>query len=904
MLYTVKMTLSDAKVYNVVLFASVSNKGEELLIPFDAIMNNESYFNRIKEQGMDPKLDTPIEGDPSTTLPFLSYGESRNVLDITAIFNLFQNNPVPVNDPRLEGLSGGIKQRMGLDLSVDHLNAIIENSKVWAEYQAGKHKFRVIATGTNFNNVARTLPIIKNYNKSQGHLFTHIKDSTNITSFMNNPDDRAYLQIPEYERLINDDLVDVSTYVPRYNDVAKPYPHPIYSTPYWKDVTRLSSEQMRIRIEDAASWMDFDVNQNLRIPDFEPGLVLGYAENDGLDIKENELDYYNALTEFIKYDIQRTHTNADVETMYKEQKCSSTMLSYLQELLYFGLTLNWMHTGKVQLNYAQWFSNPNSTNDEEESDEEPVYFYDFDAAIIESKTINLDGAIIDVGPSISKSITDAGVILFNFIEAAANTGMGLDAYVQAIIKLLRWGHNKPRSLKLGNFDKYLDLNEFTIKSTYGDLSSLQTKLTEDGYEYTAVGYINFVDNFEDSEYLKKCGHPEKDIKIPPGIICEKQLVNGSCQIVFMSLFDVYSQYKNNPSSRFIRGISVASTSPLLFSVDTSVLEFTDKAKLLMIKDYIEQSQDKQATYYESDAVKRILLKFSESLPSLLVLADVMGSNNTMTKQEELLRFKNEDELYAKIAKVAVGRPRFVLVGMASAYLPTLLLADKYVRDQLQNVEVSEDKLEFLLNKFSAAAEATGFVSEDYQWEEGAEDNKDQQISKPAPVQDTAEKMTSFGNTQPQSDNQPPVNPTTAVADAPVSDSKQLSLDDVRGYTNGHLIREINKSRVQNKLVFFGEVHGYLELIEDHGVKEVVFATVEDIPDDLDPNNKMNSLDYDYICQLLASCLTYLITPGVKYPYVYFHSPKTILYLRKMFNAASKKANEAKANAAKASGAAR
>lgn len=689
MLYVVKMELTPGNVSEVVLMSKVNIDGKTAYIDFRSMLGNSRVLPELSNFGDRAQVMVPNKelGAEEPILPYVVVGSMvGDKVDLSPVYNVLNNLP-EVNDSTFQAMSSKLASSpVGKYASVEDLKNFSKARDLMVKYRKGEDLFTVEAPELYYADASRTVQVIRDHNGRLGHQFKYISSDINHTNTMETPTDTFFIKIPDYEKLMSDDF-SFDSLLPNPFDIAKPYPHPVYNTIYGLRVLNAGQAQIRQTLEDVEAIIPLTPEQKNSVPRIDSALVVGSHENNELDIQPNEEEYQLALTEYIKYDIQQAFPDADVEEMFRKGTCSPTLLIYLQELIKIVTRLNWMHTNKYPIDKSI-----SSYNEEE----------DWDA---DSESEDSEGVDPNVFLSLDGEMDMASGhdIVQSFVDHVAATGEGLGAYVEAIIKLARWGAVKPKVLKLGDFSSYLDLNTLSIRSVTGDLSSMQPATIE-GYDLDFAGLILFDDRFRDVDYKNKIGVNLTSIALPVGIVAKRFFAGGLSQDVYLSFFDLYAEYTKQPNRKFVRGINFDGEK---FNVSVDPERLENLTTLRMVQEAVSRSADKLYVHYVSDNIKQLVVEYgAKNVTNMSILFEYLYSMN-MTKWYDQLEFHSKDEFVSKLSVNPLPTSQYVGVNVASVILPVLLkAAEKY-----NSLYSGEFELGQVLDTYLSTAKQMAYDSE-------------------------------------------------------------------------------------------------------------------------------------------------------------------------------------------------
>lgn len=216
-----------------------------------------------------------------------------------------------------------------------------------------------------------------------------------------------------------------------------------------------------------------DILQKLGSP-YPIDFVAGSPDNNFLDIQSNEQDYYNALVERIREGIADEYgvtTSQEVDELVAQGKTSTVVNRYLQDLCSDAYNLNWTHAGAADISIEEADADEEGDTDVTVGVTKPGYYrIDIDSSG-QHKRVEL----IDL---ITRKVQMGEFKLgIEQIKRFCNTRI-YNSYVwaEALIRLLRWGENKPSHLCIKDYGKdkpeYFDLNKTEVTTFAGNFGEL------------------------------------------------------------------------------------------------------------------------------------------------------------------------------------------------------------------------------------------------------------------------------------------------------------------------------------------------------------------------------------------------------------------------------------------------
>lgn len=408
------------------------------------------------------------------------------------------------------------------------------------------------------DNFAETKDAINKMNVSSSVTSRYISPADNTISFQKSADDRFFIPLPEYEMFKGETLIRQQL-IPDLRDVWTPFEHVAYYSPHWKKIIGKSAEYRRKYLSKIDQSKDIQISEKdlTQWVDYPEDHVKGNMENDDLPIMDNEIDYFNALLKFIEFDLSQNYSDEVAAKLFAEGGLTKEMEEYLEELLERILVLNWSCSGMFRINRFSIDMSDTEDDDTEKSSSE------------DEGTIAEFRYYFDTNPSGFDGID----LIKNYIKRIA-TGYedvkpgGCRTYVEAIIKLSRWGERRPANLKLDGADDMFNLTRFSNCNQTVNFSNMTTKLIN-GRPLSLSGYLTLHWSLKEKDE-KYCQEQSCSglISAPVGFITIKEFENSSnlSQIIYISFFDVIYEYLSG--NHFINGIDLQADGT--FVVDNEV----------------------------------------------------------------------------------------------------------------------------------------------------------------------------------------------------------------------------------------------------------------------------------------------------------------------------------------------
>lgn len=352
---------------------------------------------------------------------------------------------------------------------VASFNNVIKNEEI-AEYlakalvfdveESSKLDLRDIATfGMNVLDNDCAEEIISAQRSNDIAINTH-------TLFQNECTDKFFLRLPTKSQL-QDDEVDLYDLIPTRSEVCTPYANSKAYTSSYKDPSS-------------------------GIPASMYPLIEGNPDNNGMQIQENEVDFYNTLDQWIRSNVKDEYGVDSLDVDDKDIVLDPTTSQYLEKLLQLMYSWHWSHNPNMPI-YS-----PESQEDDGNTEASNFVFS------------------VKAGEEFDTKIP-AFYPLISFVRNAA-IELGYKVWIDAVIQLGRWGTRKPTALYFKGYNYIFDLATNVRKPYIGSIKDYHLVQDSDGSMMTAKAVI--VDNnlIVDNKYvLSKFKEQIKVLSIPVGI---------------------------------------------------------------------------------------------------------------------------------------------------------------------------------------------------------------------------------------------------------------------------------------------------------------------------------------------------------------------------------------------------
>lgn len=404
------------------------------------LLNNTSLMAEYGSQG----VRLGVAAIPDIAMPVITVSKlpsvHANMLDCTQIYDIIVKQ---VEMSESKSLSGDAAKVLMTKLTpVFNNNAALTSTVIaacvqqhaWEMTKSFKAVMRIDLSLYDPDLAGMTKILVDKANESHVAAFTADDMANNETVFQKVCTDKFYISIPMREALLETRIkpatdmhdeeeieVDPHTFVPMRDSVCVPYESAAYETPFYKEA--LGGDGML-------------VSQPLKLRS-----IIGSNDNNGLAIQDNEIDYYNALVKWIKFNIKEFYAG-DINTI------DPVSLSYLEALISELYMWHWKHNPAVPVVYEPGKSTAESIESSYKFGDYAGYGFSGRNAVLE---------------------------LLNFVSVAA-AECGFEVYPQTVIQLGRWGSRKGTAVQFQDYDKIFELGTNSVKEKVGSIADYKLEL--------------------------------------------------------------------------------------------------------------------------------------------------------------------------------------------------------------------------------------------------------------------------------------------------------------------------------------------------------------------------------------------------------------------------------------------
>ena len=544
---------------------------DDTVISASNLCQDANLFTKYREQG----VQFGFMIDPTLEIPLVALEESGldSFMDVSAIYALVSNY---LEAQHLDALPDEVSKAIILklcDLGYDKISAayyVASCLDLW-QYQHSGNVSGIIDVRPDYYDAdfyQFTSSYVMNNNQGQVNPFTLISEVEDVTKFQDKCTDELFVHIPLPHELTADS--SLQSFMPKRDEISKPYGN----------------------LDLADMTMYKDVGSPFSPQDYP--LIEGSAANNELGIQDNEQLFYQSLTDWVKFNMHREFGD-EIDVSPSNPNIDLTSQEYLLELLECFYSFYWKHNPNVP--------DINESYDEESSNVDSKYVF---KASEEEQSLYRQGFSEFTTGSLHINAIE---MLKSFVQKAA-LSIGYKAYVEAIIKVARWGERKCTALSLSDYPTIFLLGTNQEKEKIGNIEDYVVEPV-DGLDYKPMCPIYESILLTDSKYFKGLGYEKNHLVAPIGLYTVKHLVNQKNQKSIdvnmnYSLIDVVQLLKEGKCE--IAGFGYKDG--IISAPDIPMDNLTTASKLLTL--YREQSEDDvvQEHFYRSEVLQNLYLEFN------------------------------------------------------------------------------------------------------------------------------------------------------------------------------------------------------------------------------------------------------------------------------------------------------
>ena len=493
MIFTSNFILNDGKQYEIAVLGKLVNSDGVLYFKIKEMLGSSQVLSALADDGS--LCYVTASGDHP--LPVAESG----CINLTAIYTLLADHlGTTLPDDTYNKFAIAINQQLNLGVTAEDIKAFKEGCEAIKDYISKPVNFKMDIALTSLKDLDVKQLIDKINTGSHGLSF--VNSGLNKTLKMTSPSSKVFIRLPNYA-----DVSSGAYSLPTKDEVMPPYSNPVFETVHYKNYA--SGEDLPF--------------------------IEGNASNNRLEIQDNEMEFYSALKEYLRYGIEQQYEKS-LEEITSQELLDSDVYEYLNDLAERVLRFGWKHTGVLPEEIEEEGNN-------DETGEEDV------------ETAKVFTILKSAG---SRPFASGTIKLKGFIDAECSRNP--EAIAEIIIKLLRWGNRKPNKIVVDKGMYDLELNTFQVMASKETYDDGEVEIVN-GREFILVSEIDATGTFVDHTYLSNIGVNINTMHCPVGVVCTRTyLINNKkdtlLQYVYMSLADVVELLEERPNA--IEGIKLGS----------------------------------------------------------------------------------------------------------------------------------------------------------------------------------------------------------------------------------------------------------------------------------------------------------------------------------------------------------
>lgn len=687
----------------IIFLVTDDSNGTHTALHTQEILTNQELFTALVANGNDYRVAKINEIEA----PVITCNETYDVTDIYKLVSghLLEHNATTLGEELLASAAAGLSTALKID--VDLVKEILTAAELQYAYEHAEYdaNFSVGVDRIDSDFFGTTKRFFDAINAKHDSMFISISNDDNKTLFQEKETDPLFIKLPDNQTLINaiesDTLVEL---MPKFGEVAIPFS------------------------KDSAAYTPFYKEPDSYIPESEYVLIEGDPRNNSLGIQENEQTFYKALDEWCQYCIKQSfgsNIKFDDNSKVILDQNSQKFLTELINTLYIWY---WRHNKNVPASISVL-----ETDDEDSNSNSDTVDSKYEYAV-------------RAGEEGSTTYINALISLDEFLDRVS-IELGYKVYLDAVIKLARWGTRKCTALVFENYPYTFELGTGSSEDNIGHISDYDLVTIGDDSKSKVIEFMFESTNpIVDKKYLLNNDYKQKLLAAPVGVAFVSTLRRHSDgkelkAPVYISMIDLVTEIYTNNS--FV-GISVDENGKIHCTANV------EKAS--------DITMGKVISYVKSHSGKDLIdpIAISESLQNVYISLGVPGRDqNQFTILENVLsdtelqenivlsKFNNQNKLMELFDTCQISSYDMAIeFNVANIILPIYLNVSKRVLSG--EVKSFED----LLNVF-----AEEMLKQDYTGESGFLDGStSKKFSQLVPAalaesyqaKDKVEKVSSFG----------------------------------------------------------------------------------------------------------------------------------------------------------------
>lgn len=556
---------------NIVFLTTCKANGESLNLHTEDILASQDLFTALVADGNDFKIAKIDE----IAAPVITCDSTQ---DVTDLYNLVASHLVEHNTNTLgEGMrtaaATSLSAKTGISTELIKEILVAAESQFAYERSEFTGEFNVGVDRIDSDFFKDTKGFFDTIDRKNNSMFTSISEEENKTLFQKKETDELFIKLPDSQVLLNaieNDTLD--ELMPKFGEVAMPFP------------------------KGSAAYTPFYKENSSYIPESEYPLIEGDPKNNSLGIQDNEKTFYDAMNEWCQYCI-RQEFGQDIE-LTDESKVilDRNSQKYLIELANTLYIWYWRHNKNVPSSISVGTDDSDDAEGASSDSVDSKYEYS-----------------VKAGEEGNASYINALISLDEFLDRVS-IELGYKVYLEAIIKLARWGTRKCTALVFKDYPYTFELGTGSSEDNIGLISDYDL-VTLDGGKHKSIEFAFKANNpIMDKKYLLSHDYKQKLLAAPVGVAFTSTLKRRSDNKelkapVYISMIDLVTEiYANNS---FV-GITVDSNGHIHCDSDLEVLD--------------DITMDKVIAYIKNKSGRALIdpVAISDSLQNVYISLGVSG----------------------------------------------------------------------------------------------------------------------------------------------------------------------------------------------------------------------------------------------------------------------------------------
>lgn len=617
----------------------------DIIIGANSPINPDTYFSAeqlvtdvslLESYASIGDIKIAVLNDSRIIYPILDAVYNTNeVEDVTAVMNLISNNLKKLNTAALTStqnkvLVSQLVNKIGLqqDMAV----SIVYYCQNFMQYErvgeiTGPLNFGPGSFDKRF--FVKTQAFLDEINSAYIWPFKSIQPADNKTLFQETCTDSLFLEFPNRNNML-EESAKLSSYLPKLSELCNPYG--MYDIP---DISEYKT--------------------NPKFPEHLYSWVEGVASNNTYELYENEKTYYQAIIEWVQFNMKRS-TVGDIDVSPENPNIDSLSQGYLEEVCKLLYTKHWYHNLNIPIYAAISEDEEDLTDllDDSSSSDAVVSDYIFRATAEEKRAASsgIREMVID-----KSSRVNALEKLLEFLREASLT-VGYQAYAQAIIQLARWGERKPTCIVIKGYAWIFSLGNNKVKPYMGNIQDYTLEMI-DGCPLEANAALYDSVSLKCKKFLMEHNYPYSTITAPVGLMTTKTLINNTNNgpkkinsYLVYSIIDVVESYVNGDNKLKIAGISYDGST---FSASANI-DLDNRNTYFSAKSAIKEEDNLEAPFKSSANFEDLIMELDIRANKILTHFDILDScaiQEDLDHFIELNQFSSKEDLDYKVKNAKI-----------------------------------------------------------------------------------------------------------------------------------------------------------------------------------------------------------------------------------------------------------